>query len=126
MLPARKKNCEVVEETVIQFSVNAHTLHCKTFSQLIKIDQFLKKVVEELMSDMESEITEHSPASSGGRLLDKGHFAHRFPATEYREQDRVQCRYTVCVCREKHFTGKGLKKLILCTVTSVTKTKYWD
>jgi hypothetical protein len=104
MLPTRKKNCEVVEETVIQSSVNAHTLHCKTFSQEMKIDQFLKKVVEELMSDMECEMREHSPASSGRRLLDKGHFTHKFPATESREQVTVQCR-------EKHFTGKVLKKL---------------
>jgi hypothetical protein len=99
MLLTRKKNCEAVEETVVQFSVNAHTLHCKTFNQEMKIDQFFKKVVEELMSDIKSQITEHSAASSGGRLLDKGHFAHRFLATESREQGRVQCRYTVCAER---------------------------
>jgi hypothetical protein len=75
MLPTRKKNCEVVEETVIHFSVNAHSLYCNTFSQEMKIDQFLKKVIE-LVSDMESEMREHSPASSGGRLLDKGYFTH--------------------------------------------------
>jgi hypothetical protein len=56
----------------------------------------LKKDVGELKNDMESEIIERLPASSGERFLGKELFIYKFSATECREQGRVQCRNKVC------------------------------
>jgi len=47
---------------------------------MVKLYQFLKKV-SELLSDIGTEIAVNSP----GRLLGRGHFAHRSHATEPRE-----------------------------------------
>jgi hypothetical protein len=76
----------VVEETVFPFLdlaiVNTHILHCKKYKHNLKLNQFTKKVAEDLLSDTRSKIVERCPANSADIVLGIEHFAHKIPAKE--------------------------------------------
>jgi hypothetical protein len=71
----------------------------------------LKKVAEGLLGGMGCETAEQSMASPAGRLMGRGHFAHRIPAAEPKAYGRSQCMCMVYAEGGKPCNGKTVKEL---------------
>jgi hypothetical protein len=84
-------------------------------NQKLKLDTFLKKGAEGLLSDVRTEIAEQSLRSPAGKLVGRGHFTHRIPAPESKPQTRPQHIRKERAERGKHCTRKAeMRHTVYC------------
>jgi hypothetical protein len=120
--------------------VNAHILHQKICTKKFRLHKFIEKVAEGLVSNVGREGTGQSRISSASRLVGRGHFVHRVPATSSKQKGCSQLTCKVCADKGKHHTGKSTKKYttVYCRKCNIglclgdcfeiyhTKVNYWD